>query len=79
MGTEDSSYMLKVCPGACLLLGSGDVAPLHNSAHYFPDAILDRDLVCAGDSEGAHCRLNGHSASELIKPGGRPAFSLRCQ
>lgn len=44
MGTEDFSYMLNVRPGAYLFLGSGDVAPLHNPAYDFPDAILERGI-----------------------------------
>lgn len=44
MGTEDFSYMLNVKPGAYLFLGSGDVAPLHNPAYDFPDAIIERGI-----------------------------------
>ena len=45
MGTEDFSYMLNARPGAYLFLGSGDVAPLHNPAYDFPDAILGRGIA----------------------------------
>lgn len=40
MGSEDFSYMLNVCPGAYILVGNGDTAPLHHPEYDFNDEII---------------------------------------
>jgi hippurate hydrolase len=40
MGGEDFAYMLEERPGAYILLGNGDTAPVHNAAYDFNDAII---------------------------------------
>ena len=40
MGGEDFAYMLEERPGAYILLGNGDTAPVHNAEYDFDDAII---------------------------------------
>ncbi len=40
MGGEDFAYMLEERPGAYILLGNGDTAPVHNAGYDFNDAII---------------------------------------
>lgn len=40
MGGEDFAYMLQERPGAYILLGNGDTAPVHNAGYDFNDAII---------------------------------------
>ncbi|PVA11885.1 amidohydrolase [Pelagivirga sediminicola] len=40
MGGEDFAYMLQERPGAYILLGNGDTAPVHNVEYDFDDAII---------------------------------------
>ena len=40
MGSEDFSFMLRRVPGAYVLIGNGDSAPLHHPAYDFNDAAI---------------------------------------
>ena len=40
MAGEDFSYMLEARPGAYILLGNGDSAPLHHPEYDFSDDVL---------------------------------------
>jgi len=40
MGAEDFAYMLQERPGAYILLGNGDSAPVHHQAYNFDDAAI---------------------------------------
>ena len=40
MGSEDFAYMLNACPGAYILVGNGDTAPLHHPEYDFNDEII---------------------------------------
>lgn len=40
MGGEDFAYMLEARPGAYILLGNGDTAPVHNAHYDFNDATI---------------------------------------
>jgi hippurate hydrolase len=40
MGGEDFAYMLNARPGAYILVGNGDTAPVHNSAYNFNDEAI---------------------------------------
>ncbi|WP_113912586.1 M20 aminoacylase family protein [Roseovarius dicentrarchi] len=40
MGGEDFAYMLEERPGAYILLGNGDTAPVHNAEYDFDDSII---------------------------------------
>ena len=40
MGAEDFAYMLEERPGAYILVGNGDTAPVHNSEYDFDDTII---------------------------------------
>jgi amidohydrolase len=40
MGAEDFAYMLEARPGAYILLGNGDTAPVHNPAYDFNDEAI---------------------------------------
>jgi hippurate hydrolase len=40
MGSEDFSFMLEQCPGAYILVGNGDSAPVHNALYNFNDDAI---------------------------------------
>lgn len=40
MGSEDFGAMLEKCPGAIVMIGNGDSAPLHNPQYDFNDSAL---------------------------------------
>jgi metal-dependent amidase/aminoacylase/carboxypeptidase family protein len=40
LGSEDFAYMLEARPGACILLGNGSTAALHNPTYDFNDEAL---------------------------------------
>lgn len=40
MGAEDFSYMLNARPGAFILIGNGDTAPLHHPQYDFNDEVI---------------------------------------
>lgn len=55
MGGEDFAYMLIARPGAYILLGNGDTAPVHHPAYNFNDEILPAG--CSWYAEMVETRL----------------------
>ena len=45
MGSEDFSFMLRLVPGAYVLIGNGDTAPLHHPAYDFNDAAIPHGVA----------------------------------
>ena len=45
MGSEDFSFMLRLAPGAYVLIGNGDSAPLHHPAYDFNDAAIPHGVA----------------------------------
>ena len=45
MGAEDFSFMLNERPGAYILIGNGDSAPVHNPHYNFDDGIIPTGIA----------------------------------
>ena len=58
MGAEDFAYMLEERPGAYILVGNGDSAPVHHPAYDFDDSVIPAG--CSWWVEMAESRLPLH-------------------
>ena len=58
MGSEDFSFMLNERPGAYILIGNGESAPVHNPNYNFDDDIIPAGIAYWAELTKSRLRVN---------------------